>query len=268
MTVNEFREMKEHYGYTIAQMATYSGVPIGTINKILTGETKQPRRATMEALERVFQADEKTLQGKRYTYLQEGVSSLREPVAAYNVQPREHSWTVEEYENLHDDKRYELIDGKLILMESPTITHQRIIAEIYLQLSLQIRSKGGPCEVFLSPLDVRMVKEENTILEPDLFIVCDSEKTTGKRIEGTPDFVLEVLSPGTRRKDMVTKLGKYMDAGVREYWMIDPDKRVLLRYLAAEDWIPEIHPLEGILGLGIYEGSITVDLNAIGKICS
>ena len=161
-----------------------------------------------------------------------------------------------------------LQDGKLILMESPTITHQRIIAEIHWQISSQIREKKGPCEIFLSPLDVRMVKEENTILEPDLFIVCDSEKTTGKRIEGTPDFVLEVLSPGTRRKDMVTKLGKYMDAGVREYWMIDPDKRVLLRYLAAEDWIPEIHPLEGILGLGIYEGSITVDLNAIGKICS
>ena len=102
-------------------------------------------------------------------------------------------------------------------------------------------------------------------IQPDVIIVCDPKKVKHFGIYGAPDFVLEVLSKSTKKRDITLKLMKYMEAGVKEYWAIDTDKRILIVYLAEEDAIPHVYPLEGEAGVQIYEGRLRIDLGKINR---
>lgn len=101
---------------------------------------------------------------------------------------------------------------------------------------------------------------------PDVIVVCDRDKIKGFGIYGAPDFIAEILSPSTRYKDLSIKVMKYADAGVREYWIVDPKKKVLIVYnFMEEDWTPEIHPLEGEMPVAIYEGMLKISLDEIAE---
>jgi len=133
-----------------------------------------------------------------------------------------------EYSNWEDGLRCEVLDGEIINMTpSPTPKHQDILGGIYSEFRGYL--KGKACKVFISPIDVCLFSsndtEESDIkdwLQPDLLIVCDSNKITEKRITGAPDFVIEVLSPSTTKADRVLKYNAYAKAGVKEYWIVDP----------------------------------------------
>ena len=101
------------------------------------------------------------------------------------------------------------------------------------------------------------------MVQPDLIILCDRDKIKRWGIMGAPDFILEILSPSTRRKDCVKKLQKYSDAGVKEYWIVDPGKRLLLTYDFTRDYLPRIYPLTGTAGLSLYGGELQIDLDEI-----
>lgn len=123
--------------------------------------------------------------------------------------------------------------------------------------------KGGQCLPMISPVDVRLDCDDKTMVQPDLIILCDRDKIKNWGIMGAPDFLLEILSPSTRRKDCIKKPQKYSDAGVREYWIIDPKKRVLLAYDFTQDDVPCLYPLTGKAGIALYGGELQIDLAEI-----
>ena len=138
-------------------------------------------------------------------------------------------YTYADYASWDDDKRYELIDGVIYLMSpAPTIEHQRIGRKILRQLDTFLDGKS--CEVFHAPIDVCLSAagdKDNTVVQPDLIVVCDKSKLDGKRCNGAPDMVVEILSPSTSDRDRVLKFNKYLEAGVREYWIVDPDSKTV-----------------------------------------
>ena len=134
----------------------------------------------------------------------------------------ERRYTYKDYIMWDDEIRYELIDGIAYAMASPSRLHQKISGEIFRQLSNFL--KGKTCEVYNAPFDVRLNAEsfDDTVVQPDILVVCDESKHDGKSVKGAPDMVIEILSPSTSRHDTVMKFKLYQSAGVREYWIIDP----------------------------------------------
>lgn len=272
MTVEEMKQIKEERGYSMAQLSEYSGVPLGTLQKIFCGQTINPRKSTIDAIAKVLLGEESVYQGKAYTYHMESkdvsVDCIRETVG-YNaefVEKKQGEYTLEDYYALPDERRAELIDGVIYDMSTPSIPHQLIVGEVFAQIREYIRKNKGKCLPVIAPSDVQLDKDNKTMVQPDVMIICDQEKIHHFGVFGAPDFVLEVLSPSTRKKDLTLKLSKYIEAGVREYWIIDPKKKILLVYDFAEEGLPCIYPLEGKVGLVIYEGKLKIDLEVIAEI--
>ena len=134
-------------------------------------------------------------------------------------------------------ERYELIDGKIYMMASPTVKHQSIAGEIYAELSNYLR--GKPCRPFIAPLDVVLFKKEKNksqnVFQPDVFVVCDPEKIDEKRIYGAPDLVFEIISPASETFDYFTKFRLYAKYGVREYWIINPETKQIFVHTNGEE---------------------------------
>jgi prevent-host-death family protein len=121
------------------------------------------------------------------------------------------------------EQRFELIDGVVYNLASPTFNHQRIVGELY--VAFYNGFKGKPCTVMVSPFDVTLFRSEDnpSVVQPDLLVMCDRHKVDAKgKYRGTPDLVVEVLSKSTRSKDMLVKLDLYMQTGIREYWVVNP----------------------------------------------
>lgn len=246
MTIQEMREKKSEKGYSYAQIAELSGVPLGTVQKIFTGETVNPRYDTLQALEKLFSAscmvcEKQTVYGER----------------------KQGSYTLEDYYALPDDQRVELIDGAFLVMEAPTAIHQLIAGEMHRQIANFIYDNDGTCIPLISPFDVQLDRDEKTMVQPDVGVLCDREKLKKKVIYGAPDFVLEVLSPSTRRKDGTIKLSKYCSAGVREYWLIDPDRKKLVVYDFENDQLPAIYGMEKPVPVMIFGGKLEIHFDRI-----
>lgn len=210
MNLKQMKYYKQQKGYSYAKLSELSGVPIGTIQKIFNGETKSPRYETLQALEKVLKpAEDECMRETAVQYLAE---DYEEPKGTY---------TLDDYYALPEDQRVELIDGEFFEMLAPSVGHQYVSMEMSLSIGMFIKSKKGKCIVLVAPVDVQLDCDDKTMLEPDVLILCDKSKLTSRCIVGAPDFVAEILSPSTRKKDAIVKLEKYMCAGVREYWIID-----------------------------------------------
>ena len=263
MTAAEIIALKKELGISSRMLSEKSGVPLITIAKIMCGETKAPRLETLCALENglrsVCALHDSSYSKAGHTWL------LSDPAggAAWNNKPYS---TYEDYCALPDGTNAQLISGKLFFMESPDWTHSSIVEEFSFQIRSQIRSKNGSCIARQAPVDIKLdvTPGKATVLVPDFFILCDKSKVSQKGVDGAPDFVLEVLSPSTRHLDIGTKMVLYREYGVREYWIIDPENRRLIIYnFMDEKENPIVLPLEGVRGLSIYKGEITVDLDAV-----
>lgn len=249
MNLEQMKEKKRELGYTYEQIAELSGVPLGTVQKVFSGITTAPRYDTLRALEQVFREDEELM--------------VRESVTAYGIK-RQGEYTVEDYRALPDEKRMELIDGVLYDMAAPTGIHQIVGGEIYAVLREYIRKKKGRCLPMYSPIDVQLDCDDKTIVQPDVLVLCDTGKLSGNTISGAPDFIVEVISKSTRKKDMFLKLNKYMEAGVREYWMVDFEKMKVLVYDFNHDNYPIIYGTDSVVPVGIFDGECEIDF---GEIC-
>ena len=193
-------------------------------------------------------------------------SGVREPQTVY-TNKKQGEFTIDDYRVFSEDKRYELIDGFLIEMHAPSSAHQSIAASLYTAIADFIRGSHKPCRAWFAPIDVQLDCDEHTMLQPDILIVCDSSKIRRFGIYGAPDFIAEILSPSTRLRDLTVKAGKYAQAGVREYWIIDPEKEVLITYnFMDRDYIPVIHSLKGKVSPEIYDGELQIDLTPISEI--
>ncbi len=258
MTIEELRLRKAQLRMTYAQLSSLSGVPVSTVQKILTGVSAHPRADILLALERV---------------LTEGAEDpvtvpsplLREQAADYgNAAPgRDRLFTRTDYEALPEDRRAELINGRFYEMSAPSSLHQELVSELFLQLKQQLKAAGRPCRVLMAPFDVQLDKDDLTVLQPDICVICDRDKITRKGCCGAPDMIIEILSDSTRTKDMYLKLIKYKEAGVREYWMVDPDRRQVLVYNYADGDRVAVYPLSSTVPVGISQGALKIDFGEI-----
>ena len=267
--VEEIRRKKRLYGYTNEQMAEKSGLPLSTVQKVLGGSTKSPRLETLLALENAFPKEGAytlppaggLLGESRPAYAPPPPQEYPYTCAPPGKYPRQGSYTLEDYLALPEDQRVELIDGVFYDMGSPTIPHQLIGGEIYSLLRDFLNKKKGSCMPLMSPVDVQLDKDDKTILQPDVMVVCDRSRLSRARVIGAPDFLVEVLSPSTRSKDMMIKLNKYKNAGVKEYWMVDPKKETVIQYLFGN---PCEEEPEGDVTLRVYSFDDPVPLELFG----
>ena len=161
-------------------------------------------------------------------------------------------YTVEQYYEVREDIRAELYEGYLVVMESPTLRHQGIVTVI--SGNLFIFLKGKKCKVFISP-GVRLFENEATIFEPDIVVSCDKTKFGLRSINGDPDFVIEILSPSTTRMDRKLKFDKYQKAGVKEYWIVDPERNRLEANLLFNDkYMTKIYNETDKVSVSILDG--------------
>lgn len=349
ITINQMKQRKKELGYSYMIIAERSGLPLGTVQKVLGGITKAPRHDTLKALERALfpelqlsnnenqaygtnkkinsitpaadSADPSS--GIRFTsdrapagrssgtlyrnyrnlnpddqYTQAGElrqMMAQEAAGKYRTSSnpeirffgkRQGEYTLQDREALPKEIRTELIDGVLYLMASPSRTHQIISGQIYYQLCSFIYTRGGSCTPFIAPSDVRLDRDDFTVVQPDVYIVCfhDEEDSTqveeekknksenaGKEYadfdspytEGAPDFIAEVLSPSTKIRDMTIKAEKYRKAGVREYWIVDPVKERVITYIFGDDPDISISSFDNKIPVNIYGGECLVDFSQI-----
>lgn len=267
MTVDEMKEKKRQLGYSSEKLAKLSGVPLGTVQKIFGGFTKAPRYKTLQSLEKVFvEAEQKEdLSTGAYVPGKQNVMMVHEPAAAYHTggMKGQGEYTIEDYFSLPEEKRAELIDGVFYDMASPSVIHQLIAGQIFVQLNVFLRKKKASCVPCIAPVDVQLDCDDRTMVQPDVLVVCDREKIRKSGIFGAPDFVAEILSKTTRRKDMVVKLAKYAQAGVREYWLIDPDKQNVLVYDLKNMEFPSIYGFDAKIPVTIFGGECKVNMRDI-----
>jgi Uma2 family endonuclease len=142
-------------------------------------------------------------------------------------------YTYADYLGWDGAERYEIIDGEAYMMAPPSRFHQ----DISMALSTKINNylEGKPCKVYAAPFAVRLNPAEDqsddTVLEPDIVVVCDPSKLDDRGCNGAPDLIIEILSPSNARHDRITKFQLYREAGVREYWIADPEEKVLTAYV-------------------------------------
>lgn len=284
MNIEEIRKQKQLLGWTNQELADRADVPLGTVQKALGGATKYPRRSTLDKLTAAIENGLKTedrpasipsAADRPYSMSGEkdrpgSSSDVCEKSIAYERQgasprwPRQGSYTVSDYEALPDEVRVELIDGVFYDMSAPTFLHQIIAGRVYVQLiNFMDSHEHKNCTPGISPLDVQLDQDDRTMVQPDVIILCDQKKNTIKRIYGAPDFVLEVLSPSTRRKDMIKKLDKYMNAGVREYWMADPEKEMVTVFDFSSENFPDYYTFDDQIPVAISGGACVIDFRPI-----
>lgn len=167
--------------------------------------------------------------------------------------PQQHLTTFAEYEALPEDTKAEIFDGKIYYMASPSQIHQTILLKISALLDSYLTRKGGPCVVLPAPFDVKLSDHPLTIVHPDIMIVCDKDKLDGKRCNGAPDFIIEIVSPGNPSDDYIRKAYYYKNYGVREYWIVDPRRKtVTVNYFEGE-LVSVQYSFDSIIKVNIYD---------------
>ncbi len=170
-------------------------------------------------------------------------------------------YTVKDIYALPDGKRAELIDGQIYDMAPPSRIHQKISMFLSNEISTYIKNNHGTCEVYAAPFAVFLdEKDDKTYIEPDISVICDLEKLDEKGCHGAPDWVIEIVSQTSKSRDYMIKLFKYRFAGVKEYWIVDPDKQSVMVY-EFEKKIVERYDFGEDIPVGIYKGfSITIKM--------
>ena len=168
-------------------------------------------------------------------------------------------YTTDYIYSLPEGQRAELIDGVVYDMAPPSRIHQKISGELYTSINNHIKSKKGTCEVYHAPFAVFLNSDDKTYVEPDISVICDTNKLNDRGCNGAPDFIIEVVSPSSRKMDYSTKNALYSEAGVREYWIVDPAKERTTVYRYEEDAAPMIFTFEQSITVGIY-GDLNVNI--------
>lgn len=167
--------------------------------------------------------------------------------------PKEPLYAIDDIYNLPDGTRAELIDGQMYMVAPPSTLHQRLVMKTSYSIQDYITKNNGSFEVFPAPFAVFLNSDDKTYVEPDISIIYDKDKLDDKGCQGAPDWILEIVSPSSKRMDYYIKLTAYRLAGVREYWIIDPMKKTVIVYDMANDSGPTIYSLTDKIKVNIYE---------------
>lgn len=279
MNLSQMQYYKEQKGYSLDKLSELSGVPRGTLQKIFSGETKNPRYETLQAIEAVLMPEDpyrvapqiksrSLADGEQESgdYLQDIENGNKLPCVAETApvyESKKKKYTLDDYYALPDDQRVELIDGVFYDMGAPSTYHQIIGMELGFHLKSFIKEKGGSCIPLASPVDVQLDCDNTTMVQPDVLVLCDRSKLIKRCIYGAPDFIVEVLSKSTKKKDTTIKLSKYVEAGVREYWLVDIEKERVLVYFFEGDDYPTIYGRDDEIPVGIFDGELKIPMTEV-----
>lgn len=162
--------------------------------------------------------------------------------------------TSEDYWNLPVDERAELIDGKFYNMAPPSRIHQKLVSKLTALFNQYITDHHGSCEVYPAPFAVNLDADDKDWVEPDVSVICDPNKLTDRGCSGAPDLIFEIVSPASRKMDYSLKNMIYSQAGVREYWIVDPAKEKVVVYCYENDSDPCLYSFDADVPVGIYPG--------------
>ena len=165
---------------------------------------------------------------------------------------KEEIHTVDDIYALPEGERAELIDGKIYYMAPSSRTHQKLSWKLHQTIANYIDSKDGKCEVYAAPFAVFLNKDDINYIEPDISVICDLSKLDEKGCHGAPDWIIEIVSSGNKPMDYFTKLFKYRNADVREYWIVDPTKEQIMVYRFEMETMEQYSFAEDV-PVGIYD---------------
>lgn len=166
---------------------------------------------------------------------------------------KEDTYTIDDIYALPDGERAELIDGHIYMMSPPNRRHQKISMELSNIIREYIRLHKGKCEVYAAPFAVYLDERSNTYVEPDISVICDTNKLDDRGCKGAPDWIIEIVSPASKKMDYLLKLLKYRSAGVKEYWIVDAEKNRIIVYNFTGDESVNEYTLQDSVKAGIYD---------------
>ena len=266
MTIEELKNRKKQLNLSTKDLAYLAELPLSTVSKIFTGETKNPSYLTIEKLDATLNREEMLVRVHAYEqamkqYFLEHPEDDGDQNKFEAIYRREHStMTVSELADLGEQKGYQLIDGHMIVAEMAGVLHQRMVRHIGRQIEQFILDKGGDCEVFDVGVNVFLDEDDFTLVIPDIAVVCDSSMINDRGIQGAPDWIVEVVSASTRKIDYHKKLHKYMDSGVREYWIVDIDRQMVTVCVNGEPMQIHIFSLEQDIPVTIYDKKLLINM--------
>ena len=301
MDIHELKKRKKALKLTTARLADLAMLPYGTVSKIMTGETRKPSYVTIERLDRALIREEMAVRLRAYidailaymhSHPDEDVDQIEferkyreknNPAGLHPIREgaesdedwyqndgglalfRDDRVRVQQLLNMDEDRRVELIDGHLIVSEYPNLKHQIMVQSLGRIIDKYIDDNKGPCRMINVGVNVRLDRDDYTLVGPDIVVVCDGTKFDEMGITGAPDWVIEVTSPGTRSRDYKLKLHKYMNAGVREYWIIDLQKEKVITYTEGELLMATVYDFTDDVPVYIYDGRLKIRVGDIGK---
>lgn len=298
MELSDLKRRKNNLKLTVGQLSLLARLPVGTVSKIMTGETQNPTFLTVDILDKTLAREESLARINAFRdammkYLKEhpdeefiyedfekkyreehrlnrkaipyatpdndpywisGNLALEEPV---EKEKEDGYTTYDEFRKLDGESHYELINGQLIINEAASPIHQRLAHKLGYAIESYITANNGPCELY-PETGVHFSEDEDTYLIPDLSVVCDPDKVTDEYIIA-PDWVIEVTSPSTRKRDYGEKQSIYMKAGVREYWIIDLEKSKVITWIC-EDEI-NMYGFGDEIPVRIYDGNLKIRID-------
>ena len=174
-------------------------------------------------------------------------------------------YTEDDYYNLPENVRAELIDGQIYYMSAPSKIHQEILMFLSKTIANYIDSKKGPCKVYPAPFAVKLFEDDNrTVVEPDISVICNPNKLTDRGCTGAPDWIVEITSPSNSSHDYIRKLNLYADAGVREYWIVNPMNQSMYVYFLEDDkFRTTAYTLQDKINVNIYD-DLWIDFTELG----
>lgn len=266
MTLEEMKKRKKELGYSAEMLSHLSGVPLGTIQKVFSGATASPRYSTLQALEAVLKRTDYNPDVPR-------VESLLLQDVSYNYgstakkltgeDTGDNRKTIDDYYKLPDNVRVELIDGVFFFMNAPTRLHQELLLKLGFAFQECVEAHSETCEVAIAPCDVQLDRDRYTMVQPDIYVVCNDTSGDPKKLPGAPDLTVEILSPSTRSKDLYLKLHKYQNAGVREYWIVDPENQKVTVYVFDRSDYPDYYTFDDVIPIAISDGKCSIDFHRI-----
>jgi len=181
------------------------------------------------------------------------------------------TYTYKDYMLYNENEKIEIIDGNIYNMSpAPSRIHQKLITEILFRIRSYIETNNGSCEVYPSPFDVilknndEVIEDCKNIIQPDISVICDKNKLTDKGCTGSPDMIVEVVSPYNPNNDFIRKLNLYDKYKVREYWIVNPIKKNILVYTLDENeryGMPDIYTFQDKVRVSIYD-NLEIDFNS------
>ena len=250
MILEEMKERRKELGLTYEELAERSGVPLSTVQKIFGGFTQNPNYRTILALEEALNPEQS------YYHIDEEPYPMVGEARAEYLAKQDGTYTIDDIERLPKGVRCELWDGEMILLGSPSDEHERTVSYLVGEFYAYVRRKKGNCVVYASNKGAKRKSDNRNYLLPDVSIKCMPSKTE----RDIPDFIVEVTSPSSEKRDLIGKTERYQKLGVREYWIVLLQQKKVIVYDFEHDAPVAFYTFEDKIPVCIYDSDLQIDM--------